>query len=44
MKYFTIIEKGIPIGFYQEQKDRDEAFKEYILKVKRFGIKGEAVL
>ncbi len=42
MKYYTIIEDKIPIGFYQAKEDRDNAFQEYIVSVKRFGIKGEA--
>ena len=41
MRYFTIVEENTPIGFFQSKEDRDEAFKEYILKSERFATKGE---
>ena len=40
-KEFTIVEDGITIGRFQEEKDRDSAFEKYIISEKRYGIKGE---
>ena len=40
MIYYTIIEDSITTGFFQNQKDRDLAFIEHIIKANRYGIKG----
>lgn len=39
MKLYTIVEQDIPIGFFMEEKDRDEAFNKFYLPQKRWGIK-----
>lgn len=36
---YLIIEDNLPIGFFTEKVDRDNAFVEYFLKDNRFGIK-----
>lgn len=41
MKIYTIIENRIPIGFFVDDKDRDDAFHNYFILQKRWGIKGE---
>ena len=43
-KIYTIIESGIPIGFYPNEQDRDDAFYENYVTKRRWGIKGEQVV
>ena len=38
-KIYTIVENGIPIGFFVEEQDRDKAFDICFVHQKRWGIK-----
>ncbi len=40
-KMFVIKEGGIPIGFFQEEKDRDSAFEEFVVPNSDNCMKGE---